>query len=77
VSSARCLEVIHRVVVNPAKHRGGNRFDPGRVDIRWHWESFVRASDAQWEHMSEDERQQAIREADEELQAIQAVEGVY
>jgi DNA invertase Pin-like site-specific DNA recombinase len=32
---------INRVLVSPAKHRGGNRFDPGRVEIVWRPEAVV------------------------------------
>ncbi len=35
----RCF--IERVLVSPAKHRGGNRFDPGRVEIEWKPEAVV------------------------------------
>jgi site-specific DNA recombinase len=52
---------IARVVVNRAKHRGGNRFDPERVKIEWDFSLYLRASDSEWEHMSHEEREEEIQ----------------
>jgi DNA invertase Pin-like site-specific DNA recombinase len=54
---------IYKVVIHPAKVRGGNKFDTSRVEIQWRWDLYVRAGDAEWENMTDEEREQALIEA--------------
>jgi site-specific DNA recombinase len=56
---ASLAEAINKVVVNPAKQRGGNQFDASRVDIKWKWHMYLQ-TDAAWEAMSEEERQHEL-----------------
>lgn len=50
---------LHKVVVNPAKHRGGNRFDESRVELVWRLDFYGRASKSRWAAMTEEQRQAA------------------
>ncbi len=57
------------VVVNPARQRGGNRFKPERIELRWRLDFYRRAGEARWAAMTEEEREtgrqtyEAAREA--------------
>lgn len=60
---------LTEVRVNPARRRGGNRFDPSRVELRWRLDFYRRAGEARWESMTDEEREagwlayEAAREA--------------
>ena len=69
---AALQQAIFAVTIQPAKVRGGNKFDTGRVELKWRWELYIRASDAEWEHMTDAEREQAAMESHAE--AVQLVE---
>jgi site-specific DNA recombinase len=38
--------VVSRIVVLPAAHRGGNKFDKSRIQIEWRWDAFERTAKA-------------------------------
>ena len=73
---AALAEAIAKVTIsNPAvKTSGGNTFDTDRINIRWRWDLYVRASDAAWERMTDGEREQAEAEAQEEIEAVLELE---
>ncbi len=53
---------VAQVIVNPAKHRGGNRFDTGRIDLRYRWDVFMRAAAEFDRTATDEERDQAEAE---------------
>ncbi|MGO9028746.1 MAG: recombinase family protein [Acidimicrobiales bacterium] len=61
---AAIAESVYKVIIHPAKVRGGNKFDTSRVEIRWRWDLYVRASEAAWDSMSDEEKEEAQREAE-------------
>ncbi len=65
---------IHKVVIHPAKVRGGNKFDTSRVEIMWRWDLYIRASDAEWENMTDEERRLALDEGQAEADAMADLE---
>lgn len=48
---------LHKVVVKPAKRRGGNRFDESRVELVWRLDFYRRAGESRWAAMTDEERQ--------------------
>jgi DNA invertase Pin-like site-specific DNA recombinase len=56
---------IHRVVVDPAKRRGGNVFDKERVRIEWSWSFYIRRAKAWEEAATPDDRERALAEYNE------------
>jgi DNA invertase Pin-like site-specific DNA recombinase len=68
-------ETIYRIIIHPAKHRGGNRFDPDRVEIKFNtWTLSARATKVEWALMSEDERTEALAESAEEAWMMAVLE---
>ncbi len=62
------------IVIHPAKVRGGNKFDTSRVKIKWRWDLYVRASDAEWEKMTDEERELALKEGQAQLDEMADLE---
>jgi hypothetical protein len=63
---AALQQTIYKVVIQPAKHRGGNKFDTDRVEIKWSWDLYLRASDAQWDRATGDERERELRKIEQD-----------
>jgi hypothetical protein len=62
---------IHKVVIHPAKVRGGNRFDSDRVEIKWSWDVYARIMDSQWDKLTSDQQAQAIELAEQDDLALE------
>jgi DNA invertase Pin-like site-specific DNA recombinase len=60
-------EMIARVRVNPATRRG-NTFDPTRVYVGWSWDAVLGSAKTRSLYMSDEEREEELREAQEEAE---------
>ena len=60
---AALAQSLYRVTVNPAQVRGGNKFDTERIELRWRWDLYARASTAEWENLTDEEKSEALRES--------------
>jgi site-specific DNA recombinase len=60
---------LHEVRVNRAARRGGNKFDPSRVELRWRLDFYARAADARRSAMTEEQRAAAAAAYEAEREA--------
>jgi hypothetical protein len=59
---------IHRVVVNPAAHRGGNKFQTDRISIEWSQRVYFRSAAhwmGRWDAMTPEEQAEAAAVAEQ------------
>lgn len=59
-------ELVHtalsEIVIRPAKHRGGNKLDLDRVQLRWNWNLFMAAAERFEEVATDEDRRQAVED---------------
>jgi hypothetical protein len=51
-------QALAEVRIDKAKHRGGNKFDTGRVGLTYRWDLFLRAADRFEETATDEQRAQ-------------------
>jgi site-specific DNA recombinase len=67
-------QAVLKIVVHPARRRGGNRFDTSRVKIYWHFDMYIKREDARWDALTDEEREQEQLEIGKAEDAVHMAE---